>query len=879
MEEILAGSLNCATTSTDDLTEIDSHGYALPRSKKLRSGKRAVPLRTSYTEESRQIRLDFVEAQGIQVDQLRSMRLDPKSLRGNIESLLGAVEIPIGAAGPLRVAGSDGTDDYFAPIATTEGALVSSINRGCRALQMSGGVTARAIKQRMSRAPVFDCGGLVACLDLKRWIESQRGAIAMQIRKHSNHAVLVDMQFRVVAPCLHVRFVFETGDASGQNMTTVCTWNACNWILREYEIVRPKAIQHFMIDGNMSTDKKASRLSAIEGRGIEVVAEALLPESVIRRVLQSTSEEMTRFFNQCHAASLYTGVMGLNINVANVIAAIFTATGQDIACVHESATAQLHFETRPGGLYASLHLPSLVIGTVGGGVGLTQQKQLIEMMGCYGTGKARRFAELIASFSLALELSTAAALAGGQFATAHEKLGRNRTSTWLTREDFSPAFFNQLMNQASSDSLDDDKIESTTGQASAANPVVAAEATDLKSQGGSLVMELTSQISRRPCGLWSYLLKRESFEKNSEFEIERVFIKSKVNDVELLLAFEIMAGVSSPGLGELLREHRSDNPFNSFHIRELKIACLKDAPLVAIMPKTLGTLTNTKRDAYILAQEYLDEENGVVLLDTTEQRERWTEEYIQTAIEGIGRVHAHFKPQAKALSAEPWMYQLDRARVERLMEPHFELSRQLHAHCYDWFSSDDLEFHRRELSKLPPMWDELTAMSHTLIHGDFNPRNLAFRELRRSSAQSNESESAVTRSLIAYDWELATVHVPQRDLAEFLSFVLPVSIGDQELKAQLVRWMRLHFEVIQTATVEAAFLSTEVQINQAISIQCELETWRRGFEIALSDFILIRLPIYSIAQTFKQVPFLGPTYRMARRMLAIVQAHGFKVVQ
>ena len=804
-----------------------------------KTNKRAVPLRTSYSEESRQIRLDFVESHGIQLDQMRAMRLESKSLRGNIESLLGAVEIPIGAAGPLKVSGSDGVGEYYAPIATTEGALVSSINRGCRALQMSDGVTARALKQRMTRAPFFDCGGLVECLNLQRWIETQRGAIALQIRKHSNHAVLVDLQFRVVAPCLHVRFVFETGDASGQNMTTVCTWNVCNWLIREYERINPSGIRHFMIDGNLSTDKKASPLSAIEGRGIEVVAEALIPESVIRRVLHSSSDEMARFFSQCQTTGVYTGVLGLNINVANVIAAIFTATGQDIACVHESSTGQLYFEKRENGLYASLHLPNLVIGTVGGGVALSQQKQLIEMMHCYGTGKSKRFAELIASFALALELSTGAALAGGQFATAHDKLGRNRAFHWLTREDFSPAFFNQLFDRG---------VKNMT-----ARPVLEVEATDLKSEGGSLVMELTSQISRRPCGLWSYLLKRGSINnENSEAlpnaatceaqmnATERVFVKSKVNDTELLLAFEIMAGVSSPGLGELLHEHRADNLFNQFHIRELQIAEFSDEPLVAIMPRTLGTLTNTKRDAYILVQEYLDQDHGVVLLDATQQRELWTTSYIRTAIEDIGRVHAHFIPQAKALAEESWMFTFNRARLERLIEPHFELARQLHTHCYDWFTNDDLAFHQKELLRFPDQWDRLSEMPQTLIHGDFNPRNLAFRE------------TACSRSLIAYDWELATIHVPQRDVAELLSFVLPLGISDDDLRSQLDLWMKLH--------------------HQVVAADVSFATWRQGFEIALRDFILIRLPIYSIAQTFKQVPFLGPTYRMARRMLDLVHA-------
>ena len=745
---------------------------------------------------------------------MREMRLDPTSLRGNIESLIGAVEIPVGVAGPLLIKGGAGSEEVFAPIATSEGALVSSINRGCRALQMSGGVTARTLKQRMVRAPFFDCGTLLNCLALKSWLERKQGEIQRKVREYSNHAVLLQLEYRVIAPCLHVRFIFETGDASGQNMTTVCVWNTSNWLIKEFEKENPGVIRHFMIDGNLSTDKKASSLSAISGRGHEVVAEALLPESVIRRVLHSTADDMARFFVQCQSTGVLTGVHGLNINAANVIAALFTATGQDIACVHESSTAQLHFERRPEGLYVSILLPNLVIGTVGGGVGLAMQKQLLDMMGCYGPKKSQRFAETIAAYVLSLEISTGAALAGGQFATAHERLGRKKVSNWLEKADLTPTFFNHLLHRPEE-----------WGPVVEANPIPSEDS-------GSLVMELTSQISRRPCGLWGYQVRYAD-----RLASEKVFVKAKVTDQELLLAFEIMAGIHSPGLGELLHENRKDNPFNRFHIREIKIAELQDEPLRALTPKTLGTITNEKREISILAQEYLE---NLELFNSAEQRVRWTRPYLEAAISQISRMHAHFIPKAQSLRGEEWMFIMDEDRVWRLSEVHFELARQLQVGGYDWFTDEDLEFHRHSIGVLANAWSEVEKMPQTLIHGDFNPRNIGFRP----------QEPGKDLELVAYDWELATVHLPQRDVAELLSFTLLESTTDQEI-LEWVEWHRQSFAA-------QSGLATDP------------EQWRLGYVYALMDLILHRFPIYSVAQNFRQVHFLKPSYRMARRILSVL---------
>jgi hydroxymethylglutaryl-CoA reductase (NADPH) len=805
-----------------DLENVDSPKPVGDEDETGPARKRPLPLRMVYTEEARHKRLDFLAAQvGRDLNELRAMRFKAKDLRGNIESFVGTVEIPVGIAGPLLIRGTGYEEEIFAPIATTEGALVSSVNRGCRALVISGGVTARVLKQRMVRAPLFDCGGIEECLHLKTWIEARWGEIQRRVREHSNHAVLLELDFRIIAPALHVRFVFETGDASGQNMTTLCTWNICQWILASYAEARPGKIRQFIIDGNLSTDKKASRLSAVHGRGREVVAEAAVPGAVLRRIFNITPASIVRYFQQAMSTGVLTGVHGLNVNVANIIAAIFAATGQDIACVHESSTGQIYFEERGPDLYISLLLPCLVIGTVGGGVSIGAQKTLLEMMGAYGPGKANRLAEIIASFALALELSTGGALTSGTFAEAHERLGRKKEQWWLKKSDLNAGFFTHLLAR----------------ECESSGPVIEAEEMPLNSAGESLVMSLTSQISQRPCGLWAYKVQ---FAKTEE--PRKVFLKVKVPDDELLLAQEILAAVSSPGLGELLRDNRADSPFRASHVRELKIAALDDPTLRSVSPRVLGWLHNESRGIFILAQEFLE---NLGHFEAVEKRELWRIPFVEAAIRDIAKVHARFLGQTQEFAAADWIVLPTIERITRLREAHFELARQLHRDSMEWFTAADLDFHERALDRLHRLWRELAGMPQTLVHNDFNPRNLAFRTGAAGAAGARQP------ALVVYDWELATVHVPQRDVAEFLCFTLTRTVTRGDLAA-LMELHRCKTEEISGRRLDRA-------------------AWLRGFEIALYDVILQRFPIYAIAQTMRQVPFLKPSYQTARHLLALVQ--------
>ncbi|MYQ82068.1 hydroxymethylglutaryl-CoA reductase [Streptomyces sp. SID4923] len=380
-----------------------------------------------YTEAARLHRLDWLRARTQSpLESLQHTRLDAGKLTGNVEGLVGAVEIPIGVAGPLLFRGTHAQGEIYAPLATTEGALVSSATRGALAVTMSGGVSTHAVSQAMTRAPVFSFSRLMDACRFASVIPRHIGDLRTVIRQASRYAELVSIEPVVLGRTVHLRFRYTTGDAAGQNMTTSCTWHACQWILRQPQLITGEVLESFVIEGNSSGDKKASALAMAEGRGVRVSADCLLAESVIARVLRTTPDELVRGYQHIMTGAVHSAMLGSNANCANIVAAVFTATGQDIACVHESGTGQFVLERTRDGVYASMTLPGLALGTVGGGTHLPTQREMLELLGCTGRGGAARLAEIIAGFALALDLSTVSAAVSGDFAAAHDRLGRTR---------------------------------------------------------------------------------------------------------------------------------------------------------------------------------------------------------------------------------------------------------------------------------------------------------------------------------------------------------------------------------------------------------------------------------------------------------------------
>ncbi|MCU0691766.1 MAG: hydroxymethylglutaryl-CoA reductase, partial [Polyangiaceae bacterium] len=414
-----------------------------------RDNVRKVPGRGVYTESARLERLDFArEISGAPLAHLQQTTLVAEKLSGNIEHLIGGVEVPVGLAGPLLFSGQRAKGIIYAPFATTEGALVASATRGATAITRSGGVSTRVISQRMMRVPFFIMSDMQGAFLFASWVRDHIHQLREEVRKVSEHANLVSIEPHLIGNMVHVSFVYETGDAAGQNMTTCATWHGCQWLMRQMEHYPDIHFERFFLDGNMSGDKKVTFKSFISGRGTRVTAECFLHEKVCEEVLKTTPLHLVKCNQWSMASAVQTGTVGYNINIANVIAAMFTATGQDIASVHESSVGVLSMETVKNGVHVSLLLPSIIVGTVGGGTHVPRQSELLQVMDCAGPGKASRLAEIIAGYCLALDLSTMSALATGQFASAHERLGRNRPVRWLGPGDLPPQFFEPGLRRA-----------------------------------------------------------------------------------------------------------------------------------------------------------------------------------------------------------------------------------------------------------------------------------------------------------------------------------------------------------------------------------------------------------------------------------------------
>ncbi|MDC1188383.1 hypothetical protein N8089_01185 [Flavobacteriales bacterium] len=402
-----------------------------------------VPGRNLVTETAKELRLRYLNENEIDVKEISKDNLKADDIKNNIESNVGSVEIPVGLAGPLLF--KDNNEFVHTLVGTLEGALVASMNRGAKCVSLSGGFSACVLHQKMIRTPMFTFNNLNDCVQFVSWVKEQFFEIKQVSESYSNHAKLEEIVPYVVGKSAHIKFVYQTGDASGQNMTTSCTWQAILWIQKHFRESTNIEILNYIIEGNGASDKKVSNFSINQGRGIHVVAEVNLKESAINKVLRTTSKEFVKCFGQSVAMSQIDGMVGYNINIANAIAGIFAATGQDLACIHESACGVLNIEQTDDGLYLSLNLPSLVIGTVGGGTHLKKQKEALALMGCDGNNKVKRFAEIIAGFALSLEISTFAAIVSGQFAKSHEKLGRNKPKDWLLKSELDANFLNKIV--------------------------------------------------------------------------------------------------------------------------------------------------------------------------------------------------------------------------------------------------------------------------------------------------------------------------------------------------------------------------------------------------------------------------------------------------
>jgi hydroxymethylglutaryl-CoA reductase (NADPH) len=377
-----------------------------------------------YTREAAEARREFLTEQtGASLEHSASYSFDPSALPGNVENFTGVAQVPLGIAGPLLVNGEHAQGEFYVPLATAEGTLVASYNRGMRLLHEAGGVTTTVLDDRMQRAPAFLFADAREARRFADWLDERFDDIRDVAESTTSSGKLQDIDKYSASRILFCRFNFTTGDAAGQNLTGKATQAACNWIRNNYD----GALEHYFLESNFATDKKSSQVNILRTRGKRVVAEATIPRELIKELMHADVDMLWRARLVSNLGGFMSGVNNNGAHSANGITAMFIATGQDVANVAESSAALNFSEVLPNGdYYVSITIPSLILATYGGGTGLATQRECLEMLGCYGTGNVYKLAEIVAATVLCGELSLGSAIVAEQWVHAHDLHGRNR---------------------------------------------------------------------------------------------------------------------------------------------------------------------------------------------------------------------------------------------------------------------------------------------------------------------------------------------------------------------------------------------------------------------------------------------------------------------
>lgn len=372
-----------------------------------------------WSEEAKEKRCLFLQQQGGSLSYLTGRKTLPTAeyYKGNIENFIGMTQVPTGLAGPLLINGTVAQGDFYVPLATTEGALVASYSRGAKATRLSGGVTAVCTTEGVQRTPVWKFETLVEVGKFIQWLLGELEYFKEIVYKNSRYARLQEVKINMEGNHVLTIFEYTCGEAAGQNMCTICTDAVCQYILQK----TPVQPQHWFIESNYSGDKKATAVSFTSVRGKKVTAESIIQKHVVTDVLHTVPEKIAAYWQSMVVAQSQSGAIGLQGHFANGLAALFLACGQDVACISEAYVGITRMEvTKDGNLYVAITLPSLIVGTVGGGTCLPTQKECLQMLHCEGPGSARKFAEICGALALAGELSVAAAIASGAFSKAHK---------------------------------------------------------------------------------------------------------------------------------------------------------------------------------------------------------------------------------------------------------------------------------------------------------------------------------------------------------------------------------------------------------------------------------------------------------------------------
>lgn len=375
----------------------------------------AVAIRRKYIEEVTGVPLNQIGDSSISLETV---------VKKNCENMIGTIQVPLGVAGPIRIKGEYADGTMYLPLATTEGALVASVNRGCSLITAAGGADVRILKDGMTRAPVFAADNIVHAKVVCDWVHSHEAEIRREAESTTRFGKLTGIEMTTAGTSIFVRFSFFTGDAMGMNMVTIASAKAADLICQE------TGARLIALSGNWCTDKKPAAVNVVMGRGKTVSAGVLLSQDLISKVLKTDASSLLEVNTRKNlVGSARAGSFGFNAHAANIVAAMFIACGQDPAHVVEGSLCLTTVDPAPDSVYVSVTLPALPVGTIGGGTSVETQAECLRMLGVFGSGdppgsNARKFAEIVASGVLAGELSLLGALAAQHLARAHSTLGR-----------------------------------------------------------------------------------------------------------------------------------------------------------------------------------------------------------------------------------------------------------------------------------------------------------------------------------------------------------------------------------------------------------------------------------------------------------------------
>jgi hydroxymethylglutaryl-CoA reductase (NADPH) len=403
------------TLKAEDAIQVDAeHRVVIPRSKG-----------DDYDDEIIKIRQKFVEDYtGKKLEHIPHYSFDPHIAAGNCEHFTGVAQVPMGFAGPLLIHGEHAKGEFLVPMATAEGTLVASYNRGIKLINACGGVKCTVVDDAMQRAPVFVMKDARAAREFVKWVKDNIDQIAEHAEATTSVGKLVYIDPYLASKFAYLRFNFTAGDAAGQNMVGRATFAACSWILDHY---KNHEFKHFYLESNLATDKKASQVNLMHTRGKRVTAECTVKRDVLNQYMRVDTRTLSYHAGVANVGAILSGANNNGLHSANAITAMFIATGQDVANVAESSAGILYTElTEDDDLYFSITIPSLIVATYGGGTGLATQRESLELLDCYGRGKVKKFAEIVAGVVLAGELSLASAISSSDWVSSHEQYGRNR---------------------------------------------------------------------------------------------------------------------------------------------------------------------------------------------------------------------------------------------------------------------------------------------------------------------------------------------------------------------------------------------------------------------------------------------------------------------